>query len=90
MTNLHFCENCNKLRLTCEGKLRPASAATWSSTSANRSAPERRDDELRALFLDVVARKPQAARFPRQLPAEPQDGRDRRLSGVQASDARQA
>jgi cyclic pyranopterin phosphate synthase len=23
MTNLHFCESCNKLRLTCEGKLRP-------------------------------------------------------------------
>ena len=23
MTNLHFCETCNKLRLTCEGKLRP-------------------------------------------------------------------
>ena len=23
MTNLHFCENCNKLRLTCDGKLRP-------------------------------------------------------------------
>src|SRR6266536_3968848 len=23
MTNLHVCENCNKLRLTCDGKLRP-------------------------------------------------------------------
>ena len=23
MTNLHFCESCNKLRLTCDGKLRP-------------------------------------------------------------------
>ncbi|MBS0659691.1 MAG: GTP 3',8-cyclase MoaA [Verrucomicrobia bacterium] len=23
MTDLHFCESCNKLRLTCEGKLRP-------------------------------------------------------------------
>src|SRR5205823_2965558 len=23
MTNMHFCENCNKLRLTCDGKLRP-------------------------------------------------------------------
>ncbi|MEA3164718.1 MAG: 3,8-cyclase, partial [Verrucomicrobiota bacterium] len=23
MTNLHFCESCNKLRLTCEGNLRP-------------------------------------------------------------------
>ena len=23
MTNLHFCDSCNKLRLTCDGKLRP-------------------------------------------------------------------
>ena len=23
MTNLHFCDTCNKLRLTCDGKLRP-------------------------------------------------------------------
>src|SRR4029079_8075771 len=23
MTNVHFCESCNKLRLTCDGKLRP-------------------------------------------------------------------
>src|SRR5438046_7824117 len=23
MTNMHFCENCNKLRLTCDGKWRP-------------------------------------------------------------------
>ena len=33
MTNLHFCESCNKLRLTCDGKCGPVSAVTLSSTS---------------------------------------------------------
>ena len=29
LSDLHFCERCNKMRLTCDGKLRPASAITW-------------------------------------------------------------
>ena len=58
MTNLHFCESCNKLRLTCDGKLRPClgSALEFDIMSPMRAGAT--DEELRALFLDVVDRKP--------------------------------
>lgn len=58
MTNLHFCENCNKLRLTCDGKLRPClgSALEFDLMQPLRSGAS--DEELRQLFLDVVDRKP--------------------------------
>jgi GTP 3',8-cyclase len=63
MTNLHFCENCNKLRLTCDGKLRPC---LGSHLEFDIKAPLRAgasDEELRRLFLDVVDRKPQQHDF---------------------------
>ncbi len=58
MTNLHFCESCNKLRLTCDGKLRPClgSALEFDILQPLRAGAS--DDELRRLFLDVVERKP--------------------------------
>ncbi len=58
MTNLHFCESCNKLRLTCDGKLRPClgSALEFDMMSPLRAGAS--DEELRRLFLDVVDRKP--------------------------------
>jgi cyclic pyranopterin phosphate synthase len=63
MTNLHFCDDCNKLRLTCEGKLRPC---LGSYLEYDIRAPLRdgaSDDELRQFFLDVVARKPKQHDF---------------------------
>jgi cyclic pyranopterin phosphate synthase len=58
MTNLHFCESCNKLRLTCDGKLRPClgSALEFDMMQPLRAGAS--DEELRRLFLDVVERKP--------------------------------
>ena len=58
MTNLHFCESCNKLRLTCDGKIRPClgSALEFDIMQPLRAGAS--DEELRALFLDVVDRKP--------------------------------
>lgn len=58
MTNLHFCENCNKLRLTCDGKLRPClgSALEFDIMTPMRAGAS--DEELRQFFLDVVDRKP--------------------------------
>ncbi len=58
MTNLHFCESCNKLRLTCDGKLRPClgSALEFDMMTPLRAGAT--DEELRRLFLDVVDRKP--------------------------------
>src|SRR5581483_8389958 len=58
LTNLHFCEDCNKLRLTCDGKLRPClgSALEFDILTPMRAGAS--DDELRQFFLDVVDRKP--------------------------------
>ena len=63
MTNLHFCESCNKLRLTCDGKLRPC---LGSHLEFDIKGPMRRgasDDELKRFFCDVVERKPQQHDF---------------------------
>lgn len=64
MTNLHFCESCNKLRLTCEGKLRPClgSHLEFDLREALRD-PEKNDDDLARIILDVVARKPEKHDF---------------------------
>ncbi len=58
MTNLHFCESCNKLRLTCDGKLRPClgSALEFDMLQPLRAGAD--DEELRTLILNVVERKP--------------------------------
>lgn len=63
MTNLHFCESCNKLRLTCDGKLRPClgSALEFDILTPLRASAS--DAELRQFFLDVVDRKPQQHDF---------------------------
>src|ERR1700719_2180592 len=63
MTNLHFCESCNKLRLTCEGKLRPC---LGSHLEFDIKTPMRQGadyDQLRFFFLQVVERKPQQHDF---------------------------
>jgi cyclic pyranopterin phosphate synthase len=63
MTNLHFCESCNKLRLTCDGKLRPClgSALEFDIMAPLRAGAS--DAELRQFFLDVVDRKPEQHDF---------------------------
>ena len=63
MTNLHFCESCNKLRLTCDGKLRPClgSYLEFDIMKPLRAGVD--DDELRQFFMDVVDRKPEQHDF---------------------------
>lgn len=63
LTNLHFCENCNKLRLTCEGKLRPCLGSHLEFDLREPLRAGATDAELRALFLNVVARKPKEHDF---------------------------
>ena len=63
MTNIHFCENCNKLRLTCDGKLRPC---LGSYLEFDIMAPLRAgasDEQLKQFFLNVVERKPEEHDF---------------------------
>jgi GTP 3',8-cyclase len=63
MTNPHFCESCNKLRLTCEGKLRPC---LGSHLEFDIKLPMRQgasDEDLRRFFGEVVERKPEQHDF---------------------------
>ena len=63
MTNLHFCDSCNKLRLTCDGKLRPClgSYLEFDITKPLRTGAT--DEQLKEFFLGVVDRKPREHDF---------------------------
>jgi cyclic pyranopterin phosphate synthase len=63
MTNLHFCESCNKLRLTCDGKLRPCLGSYLEFDILKPLRAGASDDELKCFFLDVVDRKPEQHDF---------------------------
>jgi cyclic pyranopterin phosphate synthase len=64
MTNLHFCESCNKLRLTCDGKLRPClgSYLEFNMKEVLRQ-PDVTDNDIAAFFQHVVDRKPKEHDF---------------------------
>jgi GTP 3',8-cyclase len=63
MTNLHFCESCNKLRLTCDGKLRPCLGSYLEFDIMKPLRAGANDEELKDFFLDVVDRKPEQHDF---------------------------
>ncbi|HEX8280299.1 MAG TPA: GTP 3',8-cyclase MoaA [Chthoniobacterales bacterium] len=63
MTNLHFCESCNKLRLTCDGKLRPCLGSYLEFDIMQPLRAGASDAELERFFLDVVERKPEQHDF---------------------------
>jgi GTP 3',8-cyclase len=63
MTNLHFCEGCNKLRLTCDGKLRPCLGSYLEFDIMKPLRTGASDQELKQFFLDVVDRKPEQHDF---------------------------
>ena len=63
MSNLHFCESCNKLRLTCDGKLRPCLGSYLEFDIMTPLKSEESDEELKQFLLDVVDRKPEQHDF---------------------------
>ena len=63
MTNLHFCESCNKLRLTCDGKLRPCLGSYLEFDIMQPLRAGATDAELKEFFLNVVDRKPEQHDF---------------------------
>ena len=63
MTNLHFCESCNKLRLTCDGKLRPCLGSYLEFDIMQPLRGGATDDQLKEFFLGVVDRKPEQHDF---------------------------
>src|SRR5947199_4772014 len=63
MTNLHFCENCNKLRLTCDGKLRPCLGSYLEFDIMKPLRAGASDEELKEFILAVVGCKPAQYEF---------------------------
>jgi cyclic pyranopterin phosphate synthase len=63
MTNFHFCETCNKLRLTCDGKLRPCLGSHLEFDMLEVLRGGASDHELAEFFKAVVERKPEAHEF---------------------------
>ncbi|MBV8378057.1 MAG: GTP 3',8-cyclase MoaA [Verrucomicrobia bacterium] len=63
MTNQHFCESCNKLRLTCEGKLRPCLGSHLEFDIKTPMRHGASDEQLRRFFSEVVERKPERHDF---------------------------
>jgi cyclic pyranopterin phosphate synthase len=63
MTNLHFCESCNKLRLTCEGKLRPCLGSHLEFDIKTPMRQGATDEQLRQFFGEVVKQKPEQHDF---------------------------
>jgi GTP 3',8-cyclase len=63
MTNLHFCESCNKLRLTCDGKLRPCLGSHLEFDIKTPLRLGADDDQLKRFLSQVVERKPKQHDF---------------------------
>lgn len=58
MSDLHFCERCNKMRLTCDGKLRPCLGNHLETDLMPALRPSVNEEALRMLFLATLAEKP--------------------------------
>jgi len=63
MTDFHFCESCNKLRLTADGKLRPCLGSHLETDLLTPLRAGADDAALRRLILDTVDRKPKEHDF---------------------------
>ncbi|HEX8372942.1 MAG TPA: radical SAM protein, partial [Chthoniobacterales bacterium] len=58
LTDLHFCERCNKMRLTCEGQLRPCLGNHAETDLTPALRPTINVEKLRQLYMQTLATKP--------------------------------
>ncbi len=63
ITDLHFCDRCNKVRLTCDGKLRPCLGNHLEQDLKPALRPTVNGEMLRSLILETLAQKPDAHIF---------------------------
>jgi cyclic pyranopterin phosphate synthase len=63
LTNLDFCGSCNKVRLTCDGKLRPCLGDHLETDLLPALRPNGDDSQLRELLLKTLAQKPEEHSF---------------------------
>jgi len=58
MTNLHFCETCNKMRLTSDGKIRPCLGDHGELDLRGTLRADKSDAAVRAVLQAALAQKP--------------------------------
>jgi cyclic pyranopterin phosphate synthase len=58
LSDLHFCDRCNKMRLTCDGKLRPCLGNHLETDLKPGLRPELDAGKLRDLFCGTLLQKP--------------------------------
>jgi cyclic pyranopterin phosphate synthase len=63
LTNLHFCEACNKMRLTADGKIRPCLGDHGEIDLRDVLRKSDSDDSLRSVFLEALRVKPLEHQF---------------------------
>lgn len=66
LTNLHFCEQCNKMRLTADGKIRPCLGDHGEIDLRTTLRQMNDDGELKNLFLSALRSKPLEHHFREQ------------------------
>jgi GTP 3',8-cyclase len=66
LTNLHFCDQCNKMRLTADGKIRPCLGDHGELDLRTVLRNGREDDALRGVFLEALRVKPLEHQFRNQ------------------------
>ena len=63
LSDLHFCERCNKMRLTCDGKLRPCLGNHLEMDLKPALRPQIDGVRLRELICETLMQKPSEHRF---------------------------
>src|SRR5215469_14805584 len=63
LTNLHFCESCNKMRLTADGKIRPCLGDHGEIDLREALRKSDGDEALRDTFLEALRVKPLEHQF---------------------------
>jgi cyclic pyranopterin phosphate synthase len=63
LSDLHFCERCNKMRLTCDGKLRPCLGNHLEMDLTPALRPVLDEAKLEELFRATLSQKPQEHLF---------------------------
>ncbi len=66
VTNLHFCEACNKMRLTADGRIRPCLGSHGEFDLRTILRTTSSDDAVRAVFASALEHKPREHDFRQQ------------------------
>jgi len=67
MTNLHFCETCNKMRLTADGKIRPCLGDHGELDLREMLRGSKSDEAVHEVLVAALARKPLEHSFRNQF-----------------------